>query len=101
LTAGPTATPRTATGRCCRSSSAAGCPPRRVFDGLDLVWRATDLGRIKSVATIPAISTHQQQGDAGRALCAIPAGQVRLSVGGEHPDDVIADLDAALEAAAR
>lgn len=74
---------------------------RRTFDGLELVWRATDLGRIKSVATIPAISTHQQQGDAGRELADVPAGQVRLSVGGEHPDDLIADLDAALAAAVR
>ena len=74
---------------------------RRTFDRLELVWRATDLGRVKSIATIPAISTHQQQGDAGRALAEVPAGQIRLSVGGEHPDDVIADLDAALEQAGR
>jgi O-acetylhomoserine/O-acetylserine sulfhydrylase-like pyridoxal-dependent enzyme len=72
---------------------------RRTFDRLRLVWRATDLGRIKSVATIPAISTHQQQGDEGRELAGIPANQIRLSVGGEHPDDVIADLDRALVAA--
>lgn len=69
---------------------------RRAFDRLRLVWRATDLGRVKSVATIPAISTHQQQGDEGRELAGIPANQIRLSVGGEHPDDVIADLDRAL-----
>jgi O-acetylhomoserine/O-acetylserine sulfhydrylase-like pyridoxal-dependent enzyme len=69
---------------------------RRTFDRLRLVWRATDLGRIKSVATIPAISTHQQQGDEGRELAGIPSNQIRLSVGGEHPDDVISDLDRAL-----
>jgi O-acetylhomoserine/O-acetylserine sulfhydrylase-like pyridoxal-dependent enzyme len=69
---------------------------RRVFDRLRLVWRATDLGRIKSVATIPAISTHQQQGDEGRELAGVPSNQIRLSIGGEHPDDVIADLDRAL-----
>ena len=69
---------------------------RRVFDRLRLVWRATDLGRIKSVATIPAISTHQQQGNEGRELAGVPENQIRLSVGGEHPDDVIADLDRAL-----
>jgi cystathionine beta-lyase/cystathionine gamma-synthase len=54
------------------------------------------LGRIKSVATIPAISTHQQQGDEGRRLAGIPATMVRLCVGGEHPDDIIKDLDQAL-----
>lgn len=72
---------------------------RRVFDGLQLVRRATDLGRVKSIATIPAISTHQQQGESGRTIAAIPPNLVRLSVGGEHPDDVIADLAAALDRA--
>jgi O-acetylhomoserine/O-acetylserine sulfhydrylase-like pyridoxal-dependent enzyme len=69
---------------------------RRFFDNLQRIFRATDLGRIKSVATIPAISTHQQQGDEGRRLAGIPANLVRLCVGGEHPDDIIADLDQAL-----
>lgn len=69
---------------------------RRVLDRLQLICRATDLGRIKSVATIPAISTHQQQGDAGRKLATIPDNLIRLSVGAEHPDDVLADLDQAL-----
>lgn len=71
-------------------------PTRRMFDRLQRIWRATDLGRIKSVATIPAVSTHQQQGEEGRKLAHIPPNLVRLCVGGEHPDDVIADLDQAL-----
>lgn len=71
-------------------------PTRRFFDALQRIWRATDLGRIKSVATIPAISTHQQQGEEGRKLAHIPPNLVRLCVGAEHPDDVIADLDQAL-----
>jgi O-acetylhomoserine/O-acetylserine sulfhydrylase-like pyridoxal-dependent enzyme len=73
---------------------------RRVLDGLQLVFRATDLGRVKSVATIPAISTHQQQGDAGRELAGVPENLLRFSVGCEHPDDLIADLDQALGTAA-
>jgi O-acetylhomoserine/O-acetylserine sulfhydrylase-like pyridoxal-dependent enzyme len=72
---------------------------RLFFDGLQRIWRATDLGRIKSVATIPAISTHQQQGEEGRRLANIPANMVRLCVGAEHPDDIMADLDQALNAA--
>lgn len=71
---------------------------RRVFDAFQRIWRATDLGRIKSVATIPAISTHQQQGEEGRRLADVPPNLIRLCVGGEHPDDVIADLDQALSA---
>jgi O-acetylhomoserine/O-acetylserine sulfhydrylase-like pyridoxal-dependent enzyme len=70
---------------------------RFFFDNLQRIWRATDLGRIKSVATIPAISTHQQQGEAGRSIAGIPANMVRLCVGAEHPDDIIADLEQALE----
>lgn len=69
---------------------------RAFFDGLKRTWRATDLGRIKTVATIPAISTHQQQGEEGRELAGIPVNMVRLCVGAEHPDDTIADLDQAL-----
>jgi cystathionine beta-lyase/cystathionine gamma-synthase len=69
---------------------------RHVFDAFNLIWRATDLGRIKSVATIPSISTHQQQGEAGRSLAEVPANLIRLSVGGEHPADIIEDLEQAL-----
>ena len=72
---------------------------RRVFDGLQMIWRATDLGRVKSVAAIPMISTHQQQGEDGRETAAIPDDLIRLSVGGEHPDDVISDLERALASA--
>jgi O-acetylhomoserine/O-acetylserine sulfhydrylase-like pyridoxal-dependent enzyme len=70
---------------------------RNVFDAFNRIWRATDLGRIKSVATIPAISTHSQQGEEGRKIAGIPSNMIRLCVGGEHPDDVIRDLDQALE----
>ena len=69
---------------------------RKVFDAFERIWRATDLGRIKTVATIPAISTHQQQGEKARRMAGIPQQLIRLCVGGEHPDDVIADLDQAL-----
>jgi O-acetylhomoserine/O-acetylserine sulfhydrylase-like pyridoxal-dependent enzyme len=69
---------------------------RKVFDGFKMIYRATDLGRIKSVATIPAISTHQQQGEEARRMADVPPQLIRLCVGAEHPDDVIADLDQAL-----
>lgn len=69
---------------------------RKVFDALRMFYRATDLGRIKSVATIPAISTHQQQGEEGRELADVPLQLIRLCIGGESVEDVIADLDQAL-----
>ena len=70
---------------------------RKVFDAFKLIYRATDLGRIKSVATIPAISTHSQQGEEARRMADVPPQLIRLCVGGEDPDDVIADLDQALK----
>jgi O-acetylhomoserine/O-acetylserine sulfhydrylase-like pyridoxal-dependent enzyme len=70
---------------------------RKVFDAFQRIYRATDLGRIKSVATIPAISTHSQQGEEGRKLANIPDNLIRLCVGGEHPDDIIRDLSQALD----
>jgi len=70
---------------------------RKVFDAFKIIYRATDLGRIKSVATIPAISTHQQQGEEARRNADVPPQLIRLCVGGEAPDDIIADLDQALK----
>ena len=69
---------------------------RKVFDNLKIIFRAGDLGRIKSIATIPAISTHLQQGEEARAKAGIPPQLIRLCVGAENPDDIIADLDQAL-----
>ena len=69
---------------------------RKVFDNFKLIFRATDLGRIKSVATIPAISTHQQQGEEARKLADIPPQLIRLCVGAEDSADIIADLNQAL-----
>jgi len=70
---------------------------REVLNGLNRIWRATDLGRIKSIANIPTISTHQQQGEESRQAAGIPGNLIRLCVGAEHPHDIIADLDQALD----
>ncbi len=69
---------------------------RDVFDAFSMIFRATDLGRIKSVATIPAISTHSQQDEEDRKKSDIPPNLIRLCVGAEHPDDIINDLEKAL-----
>ena len=69
---------------------------RRVFDRLQMIWRATDLGRVKSVATIPMISTHQQISGSDKDVAGLQPNMIRLSVGLEHPDDIIADLAQAL-----
>ena len=71
---------------------------RRVFDALKMIYRATDFGRIKSAATIPAISTNLQQGEEARRMADVPPQLIRLCVGAEHPDDIIGDLEQALRA---
>jgi cystathionine beta-lyase/cystathionine gamma-synthase len=71
-------------------------PARQVFDRLQMIWRATDLGRVKSVATIPMISTHQQISGSDKDIAGLQPNMIRLSAGLEHPDDIIADLDQAL-----
>jgi O-acetylhomoserine/O-acetylserine sulfhydrylase-like pyridoxal-dependent enzyme len=69
---------------------------RQVFDRLQMIWRATDLGRVKSVATIPMISTHQQISGSDKDIAGLQPNLIRLSAGLEHPSDIIADLDQAL-----
>jgi O-acetylhomoserine/O-acetylserine sulfhydrylase-like pyridoxal-dependent enzyme len=69
---------------------------RKVLDNFRLIMRAGDLGRIKSIATIPAISTHLQQGEEARQKADVPPQMIRLCVGGEDPEDIIEDLDQAL-----
>ena len=70
---------------------------RRVFDHFRIIFRAADMGRIKSLATIPAISTHLQQGEEARRMADVPPQLIRLCVGAEDPADIIADLDQALK----
>ena len=79
------------------SASGESANTRRFYDGLDMIWRATDLGRVKTVATWNAISTHQQQGEKGRMIASLNPNTIRISIGIEHPDDIIADLDQALQ----
>lgn len=69
---------------------------RKVLDRLGFIFNATDLGRIKSIAVIPSISTHQQQGEEGRKKARIPSNLIRLCVGAEDVDDVIEQLKKAL-----
>jgi len=66
---------------------------RKFYDGLNMIWRATDLGRVKTVATLNAISTHQQQGEEGRKLASIKPNICRISIGIENHEDIIRDLD--------
>lgn len=71
---------------------------RRFLDGLELLSHSPNLGDTRTIVTHPASTTHSRLTDEERARVAITPGLVRISVGLEHPDDIIADLEGALEA---
>ena len=71
----------------------------RFFEGLRLIVPATTLGDVYSLVLYPAISSHRAVPPEERAKIGISDGLVRLSVGIEDVEDVIADLDRALTAA--
>lgn len=71
---------------------------RRFLDGLELLSHSPNLGDTRTIVTHPASTTHSRLTDEERARVAITPGLVRVSVGLEHPDDIVADLEGALEA---
>lgn len=73
----------------------------RFFDALQLISRMTNIGDVRSMALHPATTTHVSFSAAERERLGITDGLIRLSVGIETVDDLIADLDRALQAAAR
>ncbi len=71
----------------------------RFLDALNLFVRLVNIGDAKSLATHPASTTHRQLSPAELAQAGVSEDMVRLSVGIEHIDDLIADLAQALKAA--
>jgi O-succinylhomoserine sulfhydrylase len=69
----------------------------RFLDALRLVRISNNLGDSKSLVTHPATTTHQRLTPAQRAELGISDGLVRVSVGLEHPDDIVEDVLAALD----
>ncbi|MGH9046979.1 MAG: PLP-dependent transferase, partial [Acidimicrobiales bacterium] len=69
------------------------------FDSVKLFKRLLNLGDTKSLVVHPASTTHRQLGPAELAAAGIPDDMVRLSIGIEHIDDLLEDLDQALDAA--
>lgn len=72
----------------------------RFLNALRIVKISNNLGDVKSLVTHPATTTHQRLTPAARAELSIGDTLVRLSVGIEHVDDLIEDLNTALGAAA-
>ena len=71
----------------------------RFLDALQLFTRLVNIGDAKSLATHPASTTHRQLSPAELRSAGVSEDTVRLSVGIEHIDDLLADLDQALAAA--
>ena len=71
----------------------------RFMNALRIVKISNNLGDAKSLVTHPATTTHQRFAPDLRAQMGISEGLVRLSVGLEHPDDLLRDLARALDAA--
>ena len=72
----------------------------RFYDALKLVKRLVNLGDAKSLACHPASTTHRQMPAADQKKAGVTPEMIRLSVGIEHVDDIIDDLDQALARAA-
>ena len=71
----------------------------RFIDALQLVLRLVNIGDAKSLACHPASTTHRQLDDEELEKAGVPRDLVRLSIGIEHIDDILADLEQALDAA--
>ena len=89
-------------GRCCslmtfgiKGGFEAG---RKFFNALRLFTRLVNLGDVKSLACHPASTTHRQLSESELRQTGVSPETIRLSVGIEHIDDIIADLDQAMEA---
>ncbi len=72
---------------------------KRAYDALRIVKRLVNIGDAKSLACHPASTTHRQMSPPEQAKAGVTPEMLRLSIGIEHIDDIIDDLDQALAAA--
>jgi O-acetylhomoserine (thiol)-lyase len=73
---------------------------RKFIEALKMFYHVANIGDARSLAIHPATTTHSQLSVEEQAASGVTPGYVRLSIGIEHIDDIIADLDQALAAAA-
>ena len=72
---------------------------RKFIDSLKMIYHVANIGDARTLAIHPASTTHSQLSAAEQAATGATPGYVRLSVGIEHIDDILADLSQALSAA--
>ncbi|HTM76801.1 MAG TPA: PLP-dependent transferase, partial [Devosia sp.] len=68
----------------------------KFIDALNMILRLVNIGDAKSLACHPASTTHRQLNPEELARAGVSPDLVRLSIGIEHIDDIIADLEQAL-----
>jgi len=73
---------------------------QKFYNALRLVSRLVNMGDAKTLACHPASTTHRQMSAEQLAKAGVKPEMIRLSIGIEHSDDIIADLDQALAATA-
>ena len=71
---------------------------KRFIESLKMFYHVANIGDARSLAIHPASTTHSQLSEEEMAAAGVTPGYVRLSIGIEHSDDIIADLDQALNA---
>ena len=76
-----------------------GAAAEKFIDALKLWYLATSLGGVESTVSYPLLSSHVGLTDKQLELLDVSAATVRLSVGIEHPADLVADLEQALDRA--
>ena len=74
---------------------------QRFIDALELFYHVANIGDARSLAIHPATTTHSQLSPSEQLASGVTPGYVRLSIGLEHIDDILADLDRGLSAAAQ
>ncbi len=72
---------------------------QKFINSLKMFYHVANIGDARSLAIHPASTTHSQLNQAEQAATGVSPGYIRLSVGIEHIDDILADLDQALTAA--
>jgi len=72
---------------------------RRFIDGLKMFYHVANIGDARSLAIHPASTTHSQLSAEEQTATGVSPGYIRLSIGIEHIDDILADLDQAVAAA--
>jgi len=70
----------------------------KFIDALQMILRLVNIGDAKSLACHPATTTHRQLNPEDLATAGVSEDLVRISVGIEHIDDIIDDIDQALDA---